>query len=111
MLGRRNAIDADRNTARCGDLGRHLRAGQHAAMAASQTNDFRQSRRPRLLIDGPQSAAGTVDAPSNETALISTRTNVSKASACMSCLRVKGYRLSCFYGFIDLNFQLTDCVL
>ena len=111
MLGRRNAIDANRNTARCGDLGRHLRAGQHAAMAGSQTNDFRRSRRPRLLIDGPQSAAGTVDAPSNEATLISTRTDVSKASPSVSCLRVKGYRLSRFYGFINLKFQLTDCML
>ena len=29
----------------------------------------------------------------------------------MSCLRVKGYRLSCLYGFIDLICQLTDCML
>ena len=29
----------------------------------------------------------------------------------MSHLRAKGYRLSCFYGFIDLERQLTDCML
>lgn len=29
----------------------------------------------------------------------------------MSRLRVKGYRLSCFNGFIDLGCQLTDCML
>jgi len=29
----------------------------------------------------------------------------------MSSLRVKGYRLSCLYGFIDLICQLADCVL
>jgi hypothetical protein len=29
----------------------------------------------------------------------------------MSRLRVKGYSLSCFYGFIDLERQLTDCML
>ena len=29
----------------------------------------------------------------------------------MSSLRVKGYRLSCLYGFIDLICQLTDCML
>ena len=29
----------------------------------------------------------------------------------MSSLRVKGYRLSCFYGFIDLKLQVTDCML
>ena len=73
----------------------------------TQSNDFEHSRQPRLLIDGPQSAAGTVDAPRNEAALISTRSNVSKASPSMSCLRVKGYRLSCLYGFVDLKCQLT----
>ena len=29
----------------------------------------------------------------------------------MSSLRVKGYRLSCLYGFIDLKCQVTDCML
>jgi hypothetical protein len=29
----------------------------------------------------------------------------------MSRLRVKGYRLSCFYGFIDLECQFIDCTL
>jgi len=28
----------------------------------------------------------------------------------MSCLRVKGYRLSYFYGFIGLECQVTDCM-
>ena len=41
---------------------------------------FEHSRQPRLLIDGPQSAAGTADTPRNEAALISTRTKVGKAS-------------------------------
>ena len=45
------------------------------------------------------------------TLLISTLSNVSKASPSMSCLRVKGCRLSCFYGFIDLKCQLTDRML
>jgi hypothetical protein len=66
-----------------------------------------QRRRRRLLIDGPRSAAGAIDVPRNEAALISTRTNVSEASPSTSRLRVKGYRLSCFYGFIDLKCQLT----
>jgi|RhiMetStandDraft_4_1073278.scaffolds.fasta_scaffold29633_2 hypothetical protein len=72
---------------------------------------FEHSRQPRLLIDGPQSAAGTADTPRNEAALISTRTKVGKASPSMSSLRVKGYSLSCFYGFIDLKCQVTDCML
>jgi hypothetical protein len=72
---------------------------------------FEHSRQPRLLIDGPQSAAGTADTPRNEATLISTRTNVGKASPSMSSLRVKGYRLSCFYGFIHLKCQITDCML
>ena len=29
----------------------------------------------------------------------------------MSRSRVKDYRLSCFYGFIDLECQLIDCML
>jgi len=29
----------------------------------------------------------------------------------MSSMRVKGHRLSCFYGFIDLKCQVTDCML
>jgi len=29
----------------------------------------------------------------------------------MSSLRVKGHHLSCFYGFIDLKCQFTDCML
>ena len=29
----------------------------------------------------------------------------------MSFLRVKGYRLSCFYGFIDLKCHVTDRML
>jgi hypothetical protein len=29
----------------------------------------------------------------------------------MSSLRVKGYRLSCFYGIIDLKCQVGDCML
>ena len=72
---------------------------------------FRALVSPRLLIDGPQSAAGTVDTPRNEAALISTRTKVGKTSPSTSSLRVKGYRLSCFYGFIDLKCQVTDCML
>jgi hypothetical protein len=72
---------------------------------------FEHSRQPRLLIDGPQSAAGTADTPRNEATLISTRTNVGKASPSMSSLRVKGYRLSYFYGFIHLKCQITDCML
>jgi hypothetical protein len=72
---------------------------------------FEHSRQPRLLIDGPQRAAGTADSPRNEATLISTRTKVGKASPSMSSLRVKGHRLSCFYGFIDLKCQVTDCML
>jgi hypothetical protein len=71
---------------------------------------FEHSHQPRLLIDGPQSAARTADAPRNEAALISTRTKVGKASPSMSSLRVKGYRLSYFYGFIGLKCQVTDCM-
>jgi hypothetical protein len=66
-----------------------------------------RSGRPRLLIDGPRSAAGAIDVPRNEAALISTRTNVSEASPSTSRLRVKGYRLSRFYRFVDLKCQLT----
>jgi len=63
----------------------------------TQINDFGP---PRLLIDGPQSAVGTINIPGNQAALISTRTNVSKASPSMSSFRMKGYRLSCLYGFL-----------
>jgi len=64
-----------------------------------------------MLIDSPQSAAGTADAPRNGAALISTGTDVSKASPSMSSLRVKGYCLPYPYGFIDLKRQLTDSTL
>ena len=98
-------------TVRAGDCKTTCAIPRNSASRRKRSGAFEHSRQPRLLIDGPQSASGTADAPRNEAALISTRTKVGKASPSMSSLRVKGYRLSCFYGFIDVKCQVTDCML